>query len=722
MPVTTIIRSVTYSGNGSTSTPYTVTFPYDDADDVKLLIDGVASTAFTLSGDELRTDEAVDAGSSLVIYRDTPITQEQTFPSNTTPAAENVRAAVDKLTLIAQEQEEEIDRSIKTPIGTSFLSGTTLGVDASGDPVARTPLEQNAHQGITGKEEAAASAAAAAKSAENAAESAASVDGMIDGKAFGVLTLPKSKQRLIDMNNPAFTGAQRNHFTAIGFGDSMALRGWYPHVQDAFERNFGRAGIGFDDLWYYTQSGTIVRGATGSPRREDLWGPGNAFQIQNGAVMVIGEGANAANPVDADTVSFYFAMESGGGTVTIESSDDDGSSWSTLEAGVSTDNPTIAPLVKTYSLTEGNYKFRITATSGNTEFIACLARNDSKRGAVMLRSQVGGIDFDLHYTQSDQGILNAILADVDPDLVVTHGYQADVADATAATVWCDMINTAVPTADHVFTEDHEKSDSDPDPLVTNPIYATKAASLEPLKIFAVSEFLTWKVSNLQGWPAASDATHQDDAWPFVAAVFLRNFGIISHTGRLNFNKEEQTGSLEVYRANGFYPSKTQVIDFEGDPGLTHNTRISWLDGADQQYWQWTRLADSGNAPLGIRLFRFIGSGDEVVTFDASSRAYFGSVSGSITDRYDARVRVHEGSGAAAAIGASHNSSTGMVWEGWNHNSDSPILTSSITAGGSALFQLLNLAAIPTFADEAAAASLTTGDVYKTATGELRVKL
>jgi hypothetical protein len=64
----------------------------------------------------------------------------------------------------------------------------------------------------------------------------------------------------------------------------------------------------------------------------------------------------------------------------------------------------------------------------------------------------------------------------------------------------------------------------------------------------------------------------------------------------------------------------------------------------------------------------------------------------------------------------------MVWEGWNHNSDSPILTSSITAGGSALFQLLNLAAIPTFADEAAAASLTTGDVYKTATGELRVKL
>tara|TARA_R110000772_G_scaffold6552_3_gene22960 strand:+ start:506 stop:1624 length:1119 start_codon:yes stop_codon:yes gene_type:complete len=35
---------------------------------------------------------------------------------------------------------------------------------------------------------------------------------------------------------------------------------------------------------------------------------------------------------------------------------------------------------------------------------------------------------------------------------------------------------------------------------------------------------------------------------------------------------------------------------------------------------------------------------------------------------------------------------------------------------------INLNALPTFADEAAATSLTTGDVYKTATGELRIKL
>ena len=35
---------------------------------------------------------------------------------------------------------------------------------------------------------------------------------------------------------------------------------------------------------------------------------------------------------------------------------------------------------------------------------------------------------------------------------------------------------------------------------------------------------------------------------------------------------------------------------------------------------------------------------------------------------------------------------------------------------------INLNSLPTFADEAAASSLTTGDVYKTATGELRIKL
>ena len=175
MPVTTIIRSVTYSGNGSTSTPYTVTFPYDAAADVKLLIDGVASTAFTLSGDELRTDEAVDAGSSLVIYRDTPLTQEQTFPSNTTPAAENVRAAVDKLTLIAQERNEEIGRSIKPPIGSSFANNTTLGVDASGNPVARTAEEESTHLGIGASVTAAAASAAAAQASAITAEEQSSL-------------------------------------------------------------------------------------------------------------------------------------------------------------------------------------------------------------------------------------------------------------------------------------------------------------------------------------------------------------------------------------------------------------------------------------------------------------------------------------------------------------------------------------------------------------------
>lgn len=149
MPVTNTVTVVSYAGNNSSVTPYPLDEIERDRDEELFLqIDGVDSSDFTISPDGLQTGTAIPNTSTLVIFRKTNKTQEQPFPSNTTPAAEDVRAAVDKLTLIAQEIDEEARRSIKPPIGSTFGASSTLGLDANGNPISRTAEEEVAHLGI----------------------------------------------------------------------------------------------------------------------------------------------------------------------------------------------------------------------------------------------------------------------------------------------------------------------------------------------------------------------------------------------------------------------------------------------------------------------------------------------------------------------------------------------------------------------------------------------
>ena len=185
MPVTTTITNESFDGNGSTSTPYPFTIPYNVDEDIKLSVGGVVSTDFTVSEDGIRTGTAVAPGTEVVVYRDTPLTQEQPFPPNTTPAAEDVRAGLDKLTLIAQEQLSTVGRALRFPVVSGAApeiprtASTTVVIDSDGNPTTKTASEMVTFLGVGTSVDAAAasaveSAASAVESAASAAESAAS--------------------------------------------------------------------------------------------------------------------------------------------------------------------------------------------------------------------------------------------------------------------------------------------------------------------------------------------------------------------------------------------------------------------------------------------------------------------------------------------------------------------------------------------------------------------
>lgn len=108
MPIQDTSTTESFDGNGSTTTPYPLTLQRDRDEDIKLSVGGVVSTDFTIAPDGIRTGTAIPSGTAVIAYRVTPLSQEQTFPSNTTPAAEDVRAALDKATLMIQELANRI--------------------------------------------------------------------------------------------------------------------------------------------------------------------------------------------------------------------------------------------------------------------------------------------------------------------------------------------------------------------------------------------------------------------------------------------------------------------------------------------------------------------------------------------------------------------------------------------------------------------------------------
>jgi hypothetical protein len=178
MPVTVTDTVSTYAGNGSTTTPYAITIPRSRDEDLFLELDGVNSTDFTISPDGFRTGTAQASTVTLVLYRATPRTQDQPFPSNTTPAAEDVRAAIDKLSLTTQEADETAARAVKAPIGTTFGVSSTIGLNATGVAVSRTVVEEVAHLGISERIDTASFAAASAtQSAEMALAAANTIPG-----------------------------------------------------------------------------------------------------------------------------------------------------------------------------------------------------------------------------------------------------------------------------------------------------------------------------------------------------------------------------------------------------------------------------------------------------------------------------------------------------------------------------------------------------------------
>ena len=160
MTVSSLTTKNSYSGNGSTSA-FSYTFKIFDDDDVTVIIrtDSTGTetvktktTHYTVSGVGSASGGTITStsgnipasGETVLLLRNTPLTQATDYtPNDPFPAATH-EDALDKLTLISQDTQEEIDRSIKlsranTMTSTEFSvpaatrANKIFGFDASGE-------------------------------------------------------------------------------------------------------------------------------------------------------------------------------------------------------------------------------------------------------------------------------------------------------------------------------------------------------------------------------------------------------------------------------------------------------------------------------------------------------------------------------------------------------------------------------------------------------------
>lgn len=544
------------------------------------------------------------------------------------------------------------------------------------------------------------------------------------GPVTGLLNLPRSMSKIYDLNRANFQGADHNFFTVFNLADSMGVYGFYPRFESIMANKLGFAGLGFERLGYSVTAGTVVVPSDPGGRRFDLWGFGNARQIQSGGVLEIGErfAGDQIRAFQCTKATFVFASEPGGGSVDLHYYDDSAGGWELLEAGVSTD-AAVGPVIKTYTFSERSALFRVTGVSGHVEFIGAILRNVVHHGLVSCQAAIGGNPL-TNVNQGDAGIFNAVMAEVEPDLILSQYDESAVGLEAAFGAYADAVNGAAASADHVYWSEHEIDSSGTKEASHWPIYRAKAGTIPALQILEAEDVLPHEMIDAVGWDDA-DPVHLDpEAWEYVAGVLARWFGFDPAYGNHSFTKIAQNGSTKIYRLGGITKSGNLVYEIPGFDENSVRVRLPWDDPEKgERWWEIERKArtDSDNPEgLSLNFFNSITSG-EAVNINLAGRAYWGP-SGNLV--FDGRQTFFETWSARACIVTGHSGGvTASLFKGYSDLTLSNMV-SEIKATGVARFKTLDVSDWEEAADDVAAgaAGVAIGEAYKTAAGELRVRI
>ena len=229
MTVSSLTVKNSYNAD-NTTTSFAYTFPIHSTSELTVILRAsngtetiqTITTHYSIvdngsAGGQVIFGTAPATGNTVVLLRDTNLTQETDYIANDPFPAETHEAALDKITLQQQELQEELDRAIKISRSNSIASseiaqtaatraGKLLAFDASGDlevSLDASSIATNA-TAAANSATAASSSATAAQTAQTAAE-----------------TAKTAAESLLDNFDDRFLGAKTSNPSVDNDGDAL---------------------------------------------------------------------------------------------------------------------------------------------------------------------------------------------------------------------------------------------------------------------------------------------------------------------------------------------------------------------------------------------------------------------------------------------------------------------------------------------------------------------
>lgn len=182
---------------------------------------------------------------------------------------------------------------------------------------------------------------------------------------------------------------------------------------------------------------------------------GRVWTMASGSVMKLGDwGAANAIAFKCNSIVLWCSKQAGGGTLTVDASVNDGTSWTTLGT-LDTNGSDKAIARGTFSVTDTTgtkYRmFRITASVGPVNFVGAKIWDSMASGVILALSNNGGLSID-HANQGSAAIRNSIGSDLSPavliNTIVTNG--AENITQVKINTFLDNWLAAVPTGDVIM--------------------------------------------------------------------------------------------------------------------------------------------------------------------------------------------------------------------------------------------------------------------------------
>jgi len=296
---TSISKSGPYAGAGTTG-PFTVNFRFLDQTHLRVIrTDGtgehvlVLNTDYTVAGTGNPTGSvtlaiALPIGQTLTIIRNVPKTQEADYVQNDDFPAQSHEDALDKLTMITQQVQEVVDRTVTFPASdsasataelpvASLRANNLLGFDAIGRPIAiaATPQSATALQILL---------------ASNAGASMIGFDGTTLDQQFKsrVIRVVDNIAALKALSKNTYTRAAVCGYTALGDGGGGMY--WLDATDTISADNGGTIIVAADGARWKLQHNGVIHIAQ--------WGNNLANAVDNmpvGGVLLLGNTPVVAN-------------------------------------------------------------------------------------------------------------------------------------------------------------------------------------------------------------------------------------------------------------------------------------------------------------------------------------------------------------------------------------------------------------------------------------------